>query len=49
MSYVQCDVLYRQLLTLIDKGYDLSNYKVADCDEFAGEAIIVPLEDDDDE
>lgn len=49
MSYVKCDVLYEQLQFMIKSGHDLADYKVDGCDNFAGEAIIIPLEDDEDE
>lgn len=47
MSNVDCDVLYKQLRFMIESGHDLADYEVVDCDSFAGEAIIVPKEDDD--
>lgn len=49
MSYVQCDVMYKQLQEIINKGEDLSDYQVDGCDSFAGEAIILPIRDEDDD
>lgn len=46
MSYVQANVMYEQLTKLIDRGVDLSEYKVDGCDEFAGEAIIIPMREE---
>ena len=40
MSYVDADVMYKQLQQLLAEGADLADYKVVDCDAFAGEAII---------
>ena len=47
MSNVNAAVMYMQLQKMIDDDKNLANYYICDCDSFAGEAIIIPIEDDD--
>ena len=46
MSNVNAAVMYMQLQKKIDAGEDLADYYICDCDSFGGQAIIIPIEED---
>ena len=45
MIFINCDIMQKQLQELTDKGADLRDYMIVDCDEDERSAIIVSIDD----